>query len=142
MELTEEALQRIITESITAALQAVAPPAPAPTDEGEAVLPSGIMSARQFYNDYLCEVFARDPNRGANNWCSSWFEHLEARIVVEALWKSWEVLRQDPDMGMAVWMRDYAYPLMSRLFDETGTFCACNTDAEGHNPDGVVALPH
>lgn len=145
MELDENDLKRIITASMTAALAAVIPPpppeeeAPATPGSDEVIRPSGIISYRQFYNEYLSVVFSRDLNRGDVNWCIKWYEHEEARIIVSDLWTLWERLRLDPVAGMAVWMRDWAYPLMYRLFDSNGTFAAC-TD-EGHNPDGIAPLP-
>jgi Domain of unknown function (DUF4913) len=92
-----------------------------------------------FYREILAPIFAREwmPN-GVHPWCAQWDQHREAWVVVAALWNSWELLRLDPVMGMAVWMRDYAYPLMTRLLDPTGTFCGCT--AEKHK-NVIAPLP-
>lgn len=104
-----------------------------------AVQPSGITSAEQFFNDHLSSLMARDLSRGDVNWCCEWTKHLEAVTVVHALWKAWEVLRQDKDMGPAVFMRDFVYRLMPELFSPLGTFSSCTQ--KRHDPKGVMPLP-
>lgn len=122
-----------LVEAVIIGLRPPDPPAPDP------VLPSGINSAEEFFDRHLSQIFARDLDRGDNSWCGHWREHREARMVIQALWDSWEHFRMDQAMGMAVWLTSYAYPLMGRLFDPQGTFCACNE--KSHDPHGVVALP-
>jgi len=41
---------------------------------------------------------------------------------LEALWRAWEHLRQDPALGMSVWWRDHADPHMAALLDPDGPF--------------------
>lgn len=107
-----------------------------------AVPRSGITSPEQFFDDFLAGLFKRDLSQHSIvHWCTHWSEHPEAVVVVGALWRSWEVLRVDEEMGMAIWMRDFAYPLMGRLFDESGTFTNCDMDVkEGHDHNAVTAL--
>lgn len=124
MELTPQELQDIMT----AALQAViAPPGGEPEHPAEE--PERVhRDPRQFFTDYLSAVFARDLGRPDVHWCDQWYHHPEAAEVVEALWQCWEVLWRDTNTGHAVWFVQFAYPLMTRLFDPTGTFSSC---AEG-----------
>lgn len=110
----------------------------------EQVQRSGITSYEQFFDDFLAPLFSRNlTEHGHHRWCLKWTEHMEATEVVDALWRSWEIYRLDVELGKAIWMRDFAYPLMTRLFDPTGTFTECNMQThEGHEPNGITALNH
>jgi hypothetical protein len=39
---------------------------------------------------------------------AEWWKHADAIARLEALWRAWEHLRQDPHAGMSVWFRDHA----------------------------------
>ena len=84
-----------------------------------------------FYREYLRFQFARDL-QGEVRWCVLWTEHPEAVAGVDALWRSWEDCTFDPGRGLAVWLVQFAYPIMSHLFDEHGTFDGCSELA--HRP--------
>ncbi len=43
-------------------------------------------------------------------------------IRLEALWRAWEHLRQDPSTGMSVWWRNHADHHMAVLMDPDGPF--------------------
>jgi hypothetical protein len=48
------------------------------------------------------------------------------------LWRSWELYRLEPRLGMASWLRDFLDPQLRELTSATGPFAAC-TD-ERHSP--------
>lgn len=125
MELTREELQEIMQ----AALAAVIVPPAEPAEAAEAPPERIHHNPRQFFDGYLSSVFARDLERDGVNWCPHWYEHPEAAQVMEALWSSWETLQRDPNTGLAVWFVQFAYPLMSRMFDSAGTFASCSVEA-------------
>lgn len=76
-----------------------------------------------FVRDHLVHVYEREANKqSAFRWCSRWFEHPEAVSRLEALWKAFEALRQDPGVGASVWWRDHADPVMSALSSGQGAF--------------------
>lgn len=112
--------------------------APAPAN-AVVLPPSGFTSIRQFFDDFLSELMARDLSRPTTMWCLEWEKHLEAEFVIEALWEIWEEVRKDPIQGKAVFMRDFVYRLMPELFSPDGTFASCTK--ERHDPDGVMPLP-
>lgn len=90
--------------------------------------------AHDFYANYFSPIFARDPDAQSMRWCSDAFAHAEFAEVMGVLWKSWEFLRvADPDMGLPVWFRDWAYPLLDRLTNPEGTFAACTRKEGGHD---------
>lgn len=134
MDISAEELQALVAGAVQGVLEAQSESA-----EGDEVGPSGITSTVQFFHEYFAPLFARDMSRDGNNWCSRWTDHQEALHVMEGLWSSWEVLRLDPAMGMAVWTRDYAYPLLDRLFNPIGTFANCS--AQDHRAGKVLPLP-
>ncbi len=64
---------------------------------------------------------------GNGTWCASWWDHEDARVRLEAVWRAWEVLRLEPTTGIARWLRDVADPQMDRLRDrDRGPFRACS----------------
>ena len=74
-------------------------------------------------------VFGRHEGAGAR-WCVRWWDHGEAVLRLEALWRSWEALRLDPVLGMSRWLRDYLDPQLAILTSATGPFQSCNTHGE------------
>src|SRR2546421_9688492 len=52
---------------------------------------------------WFAPTFAR--RLGTTRWCAQWWLHAEAIVRLEALWRSWETLRLDPNLGMATWLR-------------------------------------
>ena len=93
----------------------------------------------EFYDRYLPRVFARDPEI-ESGWCPQWRDHPAAESGVDALWRAFEALQQDPGGGLASWwsnlaipiMRELAIPIMRELLDERGTFAGCS--ATRHTP--------
>jgi hypothetical protein len=70
---------------------------------------------------------------GATQWCALWWAHPEAVLRLDALWRTWEVLRLDPAFGMAIWLREHFDPQRAALFGGDGPFQACAEDS-GHHP--------
>jgi len=89
--------------------------------------------AVEFFDIVLADMFARPVRL---QFCIRWQEHPEAVAVIEALWQTWEVAQHNPADGMAVWLRDFAYPLLfDRLCQPEGTFSGCSWKNEKHFPD-------
>jgi len=81
--------------------------------------------------------FARSIG-GPVKWCPRWWDHPEAVLRLEALWRSWEVHRLDTDRGIAVWLRDFLGGQLAALLDDAGTFAACTP--EKHSPRPPLPL--
>jgi hypothetical protein len=79
---------------------------------------------------WFAPTFAR--RLGTSRWCARWWLHAEAIVRLEALWRSWETLRLDPNLGMATWLRDHLDPQRQVLMGDSGPFQAC--EAGEHNP--------
>lgn len=92
-----------------------------------------------FVTEWLLQVYRRPIGQG-RTWCPEWWEHPEAIVRLEALWRSWEHLRLDPATGMSVWLRDHADHHMAALLDEQGAFKGCNTE-RGHTARPLGPLP-
>jgi|GEM_PF-1470201 len=69
---------------------------------------------------------------GSVHWCAAWWEHEEALLRLEALWRTWETMRLQPADGLARWLRDFLDPQLGMLLAERGPFTAC--DGENHHP--------
>lgn len=59
-------------------------------------------------------------------WCAQWWRHPEAVLRLEALWRSWEVLRLDPGTGAGVWLREYLDVQLASLTASAGPFADCD----------------
>jgi len=95
----------------------------APAADGPPALYFG--SVDEFVREYLCKVYRRRVDGRAQHrvWAAEWWKYDEAAIRLEALWRAWEHLRQDPATGMSVWWRDHADHHMGVLFDpDSGPF--------------------
>lgn len=79
----------------------------------------------EWVESYLLNVYRRSVDGTAMTWCREWWRHPEAYLRLDALWRAWEFLRQQPATGMAVWMRDYCDPHMGVLLSESGPFKGC-----------------
>ena len=75
--------------------------------------------------EYFCVVFAR-PIGGEIRWCPQWRDHPEAVTRLEALWRSWEALRLDPNLGIATWLTNFLDPQLGQLLSRSGTFGQCS----------------
>lgn len=77
------------------------------------------------------------PLGGAYRWCSHWWDHAEAIARLDALWRAWETLRLDPQLGMATWYAQYLDPQLPILLGAQGPFARCTEDRHEPSP----ALP-
>lgn len=89
--------------------------------------------------DWFTPTFGR--RLGAARWCATWWRHPEAVVRLEALWRTWEVLRLDPAFGMATWLREHLDPQRAVLFGDEGPFQACDGHAAHHPPPDLPAEP-
>lgn len=92
-------------------------------------------SVDEFVREYLIGAYRRRIDGQRNLWPARWWEYDEAVIRLEALWRSWEMLRQDPSTGMSVWWRDHADHHMAVLLSSDGPFAGCEPEA-GRNSAG------
>lgn len=91
-------------------------------------------STAQWVEEFLVPMYRRDiaPNgAGTLTWCPQWWEHAEAIIRLEALWRAWEHLRLDGKTGMSVFMKDHLDHHMPTLMAGKGPFDGCSL-AKGH----------
>ena len=103
------------------------------------VPPRVFASVEEFVRDHLSLVYRRHVDGRNRTWCPQWWCHGEAVARLDALWRSWEFLRTDPDTGMSVWFRDHADHHMGVLLDPDGPFRGCSPD-KGHG-DRLADLP-
>ncbi len=78
----------------------------------------------QWVEDWFAQVYRRAPTN-TWRWCPAWHDHPEAVHRLEALHRTWEVARHDPNgHAMLTWTRDTDHHLRE-LTDPAGTFAAC-----------------
>ena len=99
-------------------------------------------SVDEFVREYLRHVYRRRINGRERVWSARWWEHDEAVIRLEALWRAWEHLRQDPTTGMSVWWRDHADHHMAALMDPEGPFAAADVTAAMNQTKKGEPLPY
>lgn len=81
-------------------------------------------SLDEWVDQYFLVVFTRSTG-GELRWCPEWRQHPEAVTRLEALWRSWETMRTDSNLGMASWLVSYLDPLLAALLARQGTFASC-----------------
>lgn len=86
--------------------------------------------------EYLIGAYRRRIDGHNRLWAANWWEYDEAVIRLDALWRAWEKLRQDPSTGMSVWWRDHADHHMSVLFSPDGPFAGAKESYENRNKKG------
>ncbi|PYF96368.1 protein of unknown function [Georgenia satyanarayanai] len=99
-------------------------------------------SVDEFVREYLRHVYRRRIDGRHRVWAARWWEHDEAIIRLEALWRAWEHLRRDPATGMSVWWRDHADHHMAMLMSPDGPFSAVDPDAKENHTRKGEPLPY
>lgn len=93
-------------------------------------------STDDFFRNYLRDMYRRGINHRSHKWAADWWKYPEAITRIEALWRSWEHLRQDPATGMSVWLRDHADHHMAVLLSPEGPFAGVEETAENRSKKG------
>ncbi|MGN2642249.1 DUF4913 domain-containing protein [Nocardia takedensis] len=93
-----------------------------------------------FFKLYMREVIVRDEHR----WCPKWWDHPEALVRMESIWRTWEHYRLQGPTGISLWLTNHADPHMQRMMDPEGPFIYCHA-RKGHLSQGnsvLRPLPH
>jgi hypothetical protein len=106
------------------------PPVSKARDPEEPVAPF-FGSLLEFVQEGFAPVYCRATSPLVR-WCPTWWDHAEAIYRLEALWRTWELYRLEPRMGIASWLRDYLDPQLGALTSPTGPFAQCTDDR--HSP--------
>ena len=115
--------------------QADEPPAePAGEAMGEGPVEPRFGDVEQWVTAVFAPTFGRHLD-SRTCWCPSWWDHAEAIVRLEALWRSWEAARLDPDRGIAVWLRDFGDPQLAQLTSPDGPFRQCTPDQHHQLPE-------
>ncbi|GAB3918912.1 hypothetical protein GCM10011575_28930 [Microlunatus endophyticus] len=93
-------------------------------------------SVDAFVREYLRHMYKRRIDGRTRVWAARWWSYGEAISRLDALWRSWESLRQDPSTGMSVWWRDHADYHMPVLLDPDGVFFDSADDPANTNRRG------
>ena len=118
---------------------------PADAEEGQGLVSTAVAPAYEsldhWVEQYFLVVFARSTG-GELRWCLEWRQHPEAVTRLEALWRSWEAMRMDTNLGIASWLVSYLDPILSVLLARQGTFASCSpkrhgTAAGSHPPNSA-----
>jgi hypothetical protein len=149
------AVNDILSESLLVDLREAADEAArdtlsAPVEEGAPKAPElYYRDLVSFVTEYLTPLYRRAVTATGTTWCAQWWKHAEGIARLEALWRSWEYLRQDPHTGLSVWLRDHADHHMAILLAADGPFKGCKPDKHAERvaklptadpPDGRVTL--
>lgn len=78
-------------------------------------------------NGFFVLTFARPASEVC--WCERWWDHPEAVLRLDALWRTWEAAALDPVRGVADWLRDYLDHGLSVLLSPAGPFAGCREGA-------------
>ena len=135
--LDDSALQQLRASADDAARVALHEPA-APAHAGDEPPELYFPTVLAFVTDHLVPMYRRSVSGTDRTWCAEWWRHAEAVSRLEALWRSWEYLRLDGNLGISVWMRDHLDHHMTILLDADGPFKGCKPDQHAQR---VEAFP-
>ncbi|MBO0596766.1 DUF4913 domain-containing protein [Nesterenkonia sp. E16_7] len=79
-------------------------------------------NAGEWVNGWLLPHYRRQLGGSTRRWDPKWWHYEEVGGALEALWQAWEHLRLEPGTGIAVFYRDYLYPIMDQLTAPDGPF--------------------
>lgn len=97
--------------------------APASDETGEGTGPKlEYPNVGAWVDDWLLPRFRRELGGSKRRWDPQWWRYEESGGALEALWQAWEHLRLQPGTGIAVFYRDYFYPLMDQITAPDGPF--------------------
>mgnify|MGYP000854193722 FL=1 len=99
-------------------------------------------SVDEFLREFLRHAYRRRIDGRTRFWAAAWWEFDEAIIRIEALWRSWEHLRQDPATGMSVWLRDHADHHMPILMSPDGPFCMATSREDACSKGDPLPYKH
>ncbi|WP_082775424.1 DUF4913 domain-containing protein [Pseudoclavibacter helvolus] len=135
-ELLDDLRIRVETAATDAAAAQLAAINDEPQDEEEPEPALYYGSVDEFVREYLIGAYRRRVDGQNRVWAARWWEYDEAVIRLDALWRAWEKLRQDPSTGMSVWWRDHADHHMIMLFSPDGPFAGVKESEENRNKKG------
>lgn len=96
-----------------------------------------------WFTQWLQHVYKRKIGRDGRVWNARWWENDEAQLLLTSLWQAWEHLRLEGGTAMAVYMRDFLYPLMDRLLSEVdGPFADLDPSDRHERTRPGAPLPH
>jgi len=90
-------------------------------------VPPVFTSVEAWTGEFMVGIFQR-PFGGEVRWCSTWREHPEAVLRLEAMWRAWEVLHQDDGLGLSRWLLNHFDPSFVVLTSRSGPFARCTVD--------------
>lgn len=98
-------------------------------------------SLSAWVEDYLSVIYSR--RLGTRHvWCPHWWDHPEAVVRLEAMWRAWEHMRKsDAALGIAAWFTEVADPMMRELLDPDGPFKGCDPERHRPKPETDMTLP-
>ena len=129
-------LQGLLNSQVAGPAPAAARPPVEPDDTFEPYYPS----LEAWVQEFFVVAFARVLGGPLGHWCVQWWDHAEAILRLEALWRTFEAARQEPVAGMAVWLAHHLDHHLPLLLSSAGPFGQCNPDA--HRPlDPFPVIP-
>ncbi|MGI8731361.1 MAG: DUF4913 domain-containing protein, partial [Solirubrobacteraceae bacterium] len=138
--LDESALEQLRASADNAARVALHEAAAAP-DAGDQPPELYFPTVLAFVTDHLTPMYRRSVSGTDRTWCAEWWRHAEAVSRLEALWRSWEYLRLDGNLGISVWMRDHLDHHMAVLLDADGPFKGCKPDQHAQRVEAFPLEP-
>ncbi len=90
---------------------------------GPAQRPMKYASVYEFYEGMVHPILRERLIRSQHQrWSAYWWKSTEAMLRLDAVWRAYEKLKDDPGTGMSVWFRDHFDPHMQVLTSDAGPF--------------------
>ncbi|NUR00845.1 MAG: DUF4913 domain-containing protein [Streptomyces sp.] len=96
----------------------------------------------EFVSDRFRYLVSLPTPASGRVWCPEWYRHAEALSRLDSLWRTWETLRWDGQMGMSNWWIHHVDPHMRALTDPfTGPFARCVGGSHGSSEPLPIVEP-
>ncbi|MEV6364874.1 DUF4913 domain-containing protein [Nocardia asteroides] len=125
----------------TVATQATTPPSAALDQIDMEVLLDWVIANIGAWAQRKLPRSATSTANGAICWCSQWYEHPEAVTVLWSLRRAWLEAVVQPGAAMAVYFRDFFYPLFNILTNPAGPFYACTPENHDLDAKFIPVIP-
>lgn len=97
---------------------------PVADEAPEEAEPTRFVDVDDFVRNHLRYLYVRQVGTHSSNlhWCTKWWAVPEAVHRLHGLWRAWESLSVDEELGLAMWFRDFCDPGMRELIAPDGPF--------------------
>ncbi len=99
-------------------------------EDSEESIPVHYRSVFEFFHGMIAPLLQdRLIGRHGLRWSKKWYDCQEAMLRMDAMWRSYEMLKEDPGAGLSKWILEHYDPHMRVLTADDGPFGECRDES-------------